>query len=179
MLKLAKTLLTNGYDAHKVMQTLIGGGIESLEAAQIVTQALESQITHFEIELEKLNEKVPMQEINLIWHEGTGEFDDTTYQTWDDFNIVLQIIANHHGDDRGYSKTKFQILWADDTTYEGGLDVNTKDDKNIGKHILEHLQFHTGDYCPAHLTENDYQDYLSEEEKQEAQNYLDRYDIVV
>ncbi len=173
MLELAKNLLANGYDAHRVMQILVNGGLPSLEAAQIMVEALTPTFT----------DKVQMKEIKIIRHEGTGDFDGFTTDNWDHFNSILEKIAQQHGDDCGYTKTKFNLTWADGETYEGRLDVNTKDDKKVGKHILDFLNFHTGEHCPDHLTQEEYTRFLDdcggEEGKQDAKDYLAKYEIVV
>jgi hypothetical protein len=167
MLELAKNLLNNGYDAHKVMEILVSGGLESLEAAKILVEILTP------------NSKIKMQEITIIWHEGTGEFDDFVTDNWNHFNSILEIIATQHGSSRGYSKTKFQVTWQDGYTYEGRLDVNTKDDKNVGQHIKEELDFCTGDCKPDHMSDEQYKDFLTPEGQQAARDFLNEYEIIV
>ncbi len=185
MLELAKNLLSNEYDAHKVMEILINGGIGSLEAAQIVVEALQANsadlIAEIEATKDALDGKIEMKSIQIIWHEGTGEFDGKIFADWNEFNDTLAKIAVQHGGSLGYSKTKFLLTWNDGETYEGRLDVNAEDDLNVEQHILDHLTFYTGERCPDHMTEQEYKSYIDSivtvEEQKGSREYLNRYNI--
>lgn len=174
MLELAKKMLET-QDAHVVMMTLVGGGCSSLEAAQLLVEALKS----------KLPQPIQMKQIKIVWHEGTGDFDGFTTNSWSEFNETLEQIAAQHGSDYGYSKTKFELTWQDGEVYEGRLDVNTKSDKNVGQHILEHLNFYSGqcEDLPKHFTPETYQEYIegctTAKERKSYIQYMERYDILV
>jgi hypothetical protein len=179
MLELAKKLLDNGYDAHKIMEILVNGGIDSLEAAQILVEALK---------VPKIVGKIKMTEIEIEWNEYGGDVKDCEgfkCAAWDIFNAKLIGIARQHDIDGytgSYCKTGFIVRYEDGHEYTGRLDVNTKHDTNVGEHMLAVQRFNTGEHCPDHMTQEQYEEhffYLTDEVRQEAKDFLAKYEIVV
>ena len=173
MLEITKQLLKTN-DAPSVMQMLINSGKTSLEAAQLVCEALQPA---------KANGKINMKKLVIVCSEGLiGE--NIEFNSWNDFNSQLIELALEHDKDGytgSYYKTKFQIHWEDGEVYEGRLDVNTMEDTNVGLHVKQHLQFHTGECCPDHMTQEEYDGYLKfvECDVNEAKSYLEKYNIVL
>lgn len=168
MLELTKTLLESK-SAPEVMAILINSGLSSLEAAQMVCKALETP------------NKIKMQKIVILWSEGLVD-EDVEFTSWKEFNTLLREIAQEHDKDGytgAYAKTKFHLTWTDGEVYEGRLDVNTKEDTNVGQHILDHLRFYAGQWKPAHLTEKAYQACIKDENQQDFIDYMNKYDIEV
>ncbi len=173
MLEITQTLLETK-EPVETMRLLMSSGMDSFDAANLVRQALATPIG-----------KIKMQKLIIVWSEGLAD-ENIEYDSWYNFNVELQKIANEHDADGytgAYAKTKFQIVWNDGEVYEGRLDVNTKDDTNVGQHVLDFLKFHTGEFQPAHMSDEDYQSYLSmsggNEAQQEARDYIAKYEIVI
>jgi hypothetical protein len=167
MLNFTKNLLKTR-TSTEVYTILIGGGIASLEACELITKALAPQ-------------KIQMKELVIVWSEGLID-EDIHFTSWQAFNNTLAEIAKENDKDGYtgcYAKTKFQLVWEDGTIYTGRLDVNTKEDNNVGQHMLEFLNFQSGKACPAHFTQNEYESLLTEQDKQDATEYLNTYNIVI
>lgn len=171
MIEITRALLETR-PADEVVKMLMNSGIESLQATQLVCEAL------------KTTSKIMMQKLIIVWSERLVE-ENVEFTSWDTFNAKLEEITQEHDKDGytgAYAKTKFQIIWQDGEVYEGRLDINTQDDTNVGQHTLDFLNFHSGKHCPAHMSEAEYQNYLSQfgiDDKQGVQDYIDRYKIVV
>ena len=62
-----------------------------------------------------------MESFTIIWHEGTGEFDNKTFTTWDKANDAMRkIYRSHKG--AGYTKAKVCVKW------ENGLEITDRVD---------------------------------------------------
>ena len=76
-----------------------------------------------------INTPAPLKSLTIIWHEGTGEFDGRTFQTWGRAQFAFhRIFAQHMNSDSPagtYSKVKVQIEWADGQTITDRIDVGT------------------------------------------------------
>lgn len=60
-----------------------------------------------------------------------------------------------------YHKTDFRITYADGYVYEGRMDIGDSSyDHDAGVHMLQHNRFYAGQWCPPHLTEEQYRDAL-------------------
>jgi hypothetical protein len=100
----------------------------------------------------KKMEKVKIKEVTIHWAEGdNSNYDEfpKTYETLEKANkaiipIYEDIIKDGFG---GYNKVKFTILFEDNETYEGRLEVcekydnPTKTENVIGKHIEDFLVY--------------------------------------
>jgi hypothetical protein len=69
-----------------------------------------------------------LESIQIIWHEGTGEFDGKIFKTWSSAEGAFYKIASNHGDCEGYTKVKICVKW------EGGHEITDRTDvsKNGG-----------------------------------------------
>lgn len=131
----------------------------------------------------KPGQSVPMHRIMLKWSECDIVNGGEMFTTWRDANNFVARIAqshvNEYGTDGGYYKTSFLVCFADGNTYQGRLDVNERDDNNISEYIETELKFHAGLYCPAHMTESDYNAYLDNVKvnRDEYREFLDTYQL--
>lgn len=168
MLQIAKALLETK-QAPEVMTLLMSSGMSSLDAAALICEAL------------KPAGRIQMQKVVILWSEGLAE-EDIEFTSWQAVNDTLWQIALDNDKDGYtgcYAKTKFRLTWADGETYEGRLDVNTKEDYDLGQHILDHLNFYGGLHCPAHWNEEEYQRFIhNDNNPQEYIDYLNKYEIV-
>jgi len=122
----------------------------------------------------------------ILWSEGSAD-SNLEFSTWDAVNAWLQELRDEHAANYGpsslcYFKTKFRIDYADGEVYEGRIDVNSTD-FNLGKHVYDFVSFHTGLRCPAHMTEDQYQGYLSTLERrcpgtiEQYRRFVETYEI--
>jgi hypothetical protein len=120
----------------------------------------------------KVDGKIALKEIIILWAEGDQSKYPTfpaKYKTWKDANEgVKPMLEKGIG---GYNKVKFEIHWVDGETYEGRLDVSEREDNpyntiNVfGKHIFDYIIF------------SKMNGKLTEKEKQEYSDFLDKYDL--
>ena len=128
-------------------------------------------------------EKVPVHAILFRWSESPVCKGGEMYTTWSDANALLMRIARAKDEGvpgaGGYDKTSFVVCFEDGYVYEGRCDVNIKDEDetNMSLHIRRFVEFHAGLYKPAHMTDEQYQDYLrvSGVDQQESRDFLDHY----
>ena len=62
----------------------------------------------------------------------------------------------------GYDKCDFSISWADGGTYSGRYDLkhHSKEPASLTQHMIDECEFHTGKFCPLHMSQDDYTSYL-------------------
>ena len=111
---------------------------------------------------------------------------ETTPNVWAAANEAIREIADTCNPQGSYLKTSFMIYWADGETYDSTrLDIKhpsaTPDDNDLADHVLRHIRFYTGDYCPAHMTQEQYDSMIKgmvdDNERQECRDMLDAYQI--
>jgi len=63
----------------------------------------------------------------------------------------------------GYDKTDFIVHYADGETYIGRIDLERENPEtsDLAGHMNDSLKFYTGEFCPPHMTQNEYETYLS------------------
>jgi len=118
------------------------------------------------------SDKIKLKEIIILWAEGDQSKYPTfpaKYKTWESANNgVKPMLEKEIG---GYNKVKFEIHWEDGDTYEGRLDVSEREDNpyatsNVfGKHIYDYITYLINDGK------------LTDKEKQEYQDFLQKYDL--
>ena len=96
-------------------------------------------------------EKVKIKEVTIHWAEGDNSNYDKfpkTYETLEKANkAIIPIYEDVIKDNGGYNKVKYTILFEDNETYEGRLEVcekydnPTKTENVIGKHIEDFLSY--------------------------------------
>jgi hypothetical protein len=120
----------------------------------------------------KVDGKIALKEVIILWAEGDQSKYPTfpaKYKTWESANNgVKPMLEKEIG---GYNKVKFEIHWEDGDTYEGRLDVSEREDNpyatsNVfGKHIYDYITYLINDGK------------LTDKEKQEYQDFLQKYDL--
>lgn len=133
-------------------------------------------------------EKIKVASVQILWAEGyAGQVLGDAPQTFRSLhkaNLLLRRMAAAIPEDmQGCDKTDFIVTWADGQDYKGRYDLKRKDKAwaNIGRHILEGLQFITGQYRPPHLTESAYREIIDASplaERQEIEGWLNRYSLI-
>jgi hypothetical protein len=118
------------------------------------------------------SDKIKLKEIIILWAEGDQSKYPTfpaKYKTWESANNgVKPMLEKEIG---GYNKVKFEVHWEDGDTYEGRLDVSEREDNpyatsNVfGKHIYDYITYLINDGK------------LTDQEKQEYQDFLQKYDL--
>jgi hypothetical protein len=125
------------------------------------------------------DQRVPMSRIIIKWSECGIVKGGEMFTTWDDANAFIRRIEREHDDNGGYFKTAFVVYFADGHTYEGRIDVNSKDN-DLVKHIRQYVEFHAGVWKPAHMTQEEYDAVINgwaAEYVEPAREFLARYII--
>lgn len=67
-----------------------------------------------------------MTAFTIVWHEGTGEFDNMTFRNWAGAQYALNKIYRHHMEDggQGYTKVKVRVTWENGAEITDRLDVS-------------------------------------------------------
>lgn len=129
--------------------------------------------------------KIPATKFEVLWSESNVQA-KRVFLNWRDIGQHVRRIAQFAPRGGGYDKTVIRVTFADDETYECRLDIQhytlpfEVNDNDLARHIRQFLSFNTGAFCPSHMTQEEYQDYLNGSGKQiqvESQQYLDKYDI--
>jgi hypothetical protein len=121
--------------------------------------------------------KIKMKSIRIYGSESSYA-GDKTFDSWFEAGLQVKRIANHAPRGGGYDKTKFEVTFEDGHIYRGRLDIQhytmpyPDNDNDLAKHIYNHLRFYAGQWCPPHLTEEDYQGILAGT-PESGQKYLD------
>ena len=112
---------------------------------------------------EKKPSKIKVKEIVFLWSESPVIKDNATVTTWAEANKIIKDIAFYIEND-GYRKTAFLVEWMDGQTYEGRIDVETKDfykEAPLSEHIENFALCMAGMKKPYHWTQEQYENYLN------------------
>ncbi len=131
--------------------------------------------------------KIGIRSITIDRAEGKHEeCIKTEHTTWADAEArIIAICTSKDPTLPGYDKTDFVIVFADGETYSGRYDAvhPTRDsyDGSLAKHVREHCEFCAGLWKPSHLTDEQYERWLAEQEanragfKADALGFLTKY----
>jgi hypothetical protein len=76
-----------------------------------------------------------LQEIKIEWHEGTGEFDNAMFSTWEQLqNAMLKMHSDFMEDNPAkntYDKAKVEVTWNDGSFILDRIDVGYDEDGNF------------------------------------------------
>lgn len=100
-----------------------------------------------------IKSKHPIDYIEILWAEGDNSKYDKfpkKYKTFKEANQALLPILKDVGEEGGYNKVKFNIVWndKDKSSYEGRLDISPREDNPsitsnvIGEHILDFQNYY-------------------------------------
>lgn len=90
------------------------------------------------------------------------------YASWDQANKAVKDMAHYASPKGGYDKTDFHVVWRDGEKYDGRVDIEHKmihSFRPLTEHILNFLNFACGNQKPAHLSIQQYTEYLQRLEK--------------
>lgn len=113
--------------------------------------------------------KVDVKSITFDWMEGLTEicemYSGKTFLSFEDADRCLRDLASYAPEGGGYNKVGFTVKWVDEEDYEGRFDL-TRDHlvapgPLLQTHMREFIDFHCGDLCPSHMTQEDYEAYLA------------------
>lgn len=126
-----------------------------------------------------MSEKVKAVSFKIDWSESGLADSLTTFTSWADFGYAIRTIAQHAPIGGAYDKTGFTVTFADDSTYNGRLDIQHHtmsypgNDNDLAQHILSICRFYTGELCPSHMTEEVYRDTITRAGNLVVQGYID------
>lgn len=102
--------------------------------------------------------------ITITRVEGTHDECDkpATVASFADADALLMQWSETAPKTGGYDKCDFVIQWANGDTYAGRYDLkhHTCERPSVAQHMIDECEFHTGKYCPAHMSEAAYQGQL-------------------
>lgn len=128
--------------------------------------------------------KSPLVQIDLIGAEVPGE-PRAVGRSWDDAHAVLREwgrTAPQAGE--GYHKCDFTLTFRNQKQYSGRFDLRAggveSDGSDLQAHVRAFCQFHSGRWCPPHLSPERYKavlDQLDEGTKSHYADILDTCDL--
>ena len=129
---------------------------------------------------------VPLKNIFLLWTESSNQSAlNRPLSTWSEAEDAIHTMAKV-APEHGYDKTGFRVEWADGEVYEVRLDIArvvVEVPCPLASHVRRALQFTSGRWCPANMTEERQREFLAENERLRsggaawAAKILDGYDI--
>jgi hypothetical protein len=129
---------------------------------------------------------VPLKNIFLLWTESSDQSAlKRPFATWSEAEDAIHSMAKVTPE-YGYDKTGFRVEWADGEVYEVRLDIArvvVEVPCPLASHVRRALEFTSGRWCPANMTEERQREFLAENERLHsggaawAAKILDGYDI--
>lgn len=105
--------------------------------------------------------KVPIVSIRLHVAEGPMAGKTFTVPTFKEGNSILHQVSNSAPTAGGYDKVDFTVTYQDGNEYAGRYDVTHLSRReaplSIADQMRNHLTFHAGLRCPAHMTQEKYE----------------------
>ncbi|MCA6489065.1 MAG: hypothetical protein IM551_03460 [Chitinophagaceae bacterium] len=108
--------------------------------------------------MEKL---IKMTSFTILWHEGTNEFENTTFTKWTEAQKAFDKIFKRHakGGRQGYTKVKVKVQWEDGSEIVDRLDVGDKDYnpniERLGEYLFKAVNFYTVMYSSDLISRHD------------------------
>jgi hypothetical protein len=111
---------------------------------------------------------VPLKNIFLLWSESSDQSRlNRPFATWFEAEDAIHAMAKV-APEYGYDKTGFRVEWADGESYEVRLDIArvvVEVPCPLASHIRRALEFTSGRWRPANMTEERQQSFLAENER--------------
>ena len=111
---------------------------------------------------------VPLKNIFLLWSESSDQSRlNRPFATWFEAEDAIHAMAKV-APEHGYDKTSFRVEWADGESYEVRLDIArvvVEVPYPLASHIRRALEFTSGRWRPANMTEERQQSFLAENER--------------
>lgn len=131
--------------------------------------------------------KIEIKSITLERGEGPHHLVDKPYTAggFEQASDWLAVQAATAPEGGGYDKVDFEILFEDGKVYPGRYDLRhfSEEIPDLKVHVRLQILFYSGQYCPSHLTEDQYQKYLTWTEdyypqgREQYQHIKDNYTI--
>ena len=110
----------------------------------------------------------PLKNIFLLWTESSDQSAlNRPLSTWSEAEDAIHTMARV-APERGYDKTGFRVEWADGEVYEVRLDIArvvVEVPCPLAGHVRRALEFTSGRWRPANMTEERQREYLAENER--------------
>lgn len=88
------------------------------------------------------------------------EFTNTDFlSAWDLTNAALRKMSDSCRE--GSDKVDFWIEFENEDTYNGTYYLQKDGPFDLAKHILDYQLMHTGEHCPSHMTQEQYEGYMN------------------
>ena len=111
---------------------------------------------------------VPLKDIFLLWTDSSDHSArNRPFSTWSEAEDAIHSMAAV-APERGYDKTRFCVEWADGERYEVRLDIArvvVQITCPLAGHVRRALEFTSGRWRPANMTEERQQSFLAENER--------------
>jgi hypothetical protein len=111
---------------------------------------------------------VPLKNILLLWTESSDQSAlNRPLSTWPEAEDAIHAMAKV-APEYGYDKTGFRVEWADGEIYEVRLDIArvvVEIPCPLASHVRRALEFTSGRWRPANMTEERQQSFLAENER--------------
>jgi hypothetical protein len=111
---------------------------------------------------------VPLKNIFLLWTESSDQsWLSRPLSTWSEAEDAIHAMAAV-APEYGYDKTRFRVEWADGEVYEVRLDIArvvVGIPCPLAGHVRRALEFTSGRWRPANMTEERQQSFLAENER--------------
>lgn len=100
--------------------------------------------------------------VTITRAEGTINLD--SFESMIEANSYLQDMALTAPANGGYHKVDFKVTFEDEETYTGRYDLKQEDmtKGDIADHMRSFVRFNTGQSCPAHMTPEQYEEFISQ-----------------
>jgi hypothetical protein len=111
---------------------------------------------------------IPLKSITVLWPESSDESAlNRPLSTWSEAEDAIHAMAKV-APMCGYDKTGFRVEWADGEIYEVRLDIArvvVEVPFPLASHVRRALEFTSGRWRPANMTEERQQSFLAENER--------------
>ena len=111
---------------------------------------------------------IPLKSITVLWPESSDESAlNRPLSTWTEAEDTIHSMAAV-APEYGYDKTGFRVEWADSERYEVRLDIArvvVQIPSPLAGHVRRALEFTSGRWRPANMTEERQQSFLAENER--------------
>lgn len=170
-------------DIHNAVNVLQNSELFSILKSEYVTESEHDNTQQIEereqTESKDQSQKIKVKEIVFLWSESPVIKDNTTVNTWSEANKIIKDVA-FSIDTGGYRKTAFFIVWEDNSTYKGRIDVQASDlykNAPLSEHIENFALGMAGIKKPYHWSNEEYESYLNglNVDRESWKNFLDTY----
>jgi Large polyvalent protein associated domain 29 len=170
-------------DVHNAVNALQNSELFNILKSEYVTESEHDNTQQVEERLQTESkeqpQKIKVKSIAFLWSESPVIKKNTTVKTWTEANKIIKDVA-FSIDTGGYRKTAFFIVWEDNSTYEGRIDVQASDlykNAPLSEHIKNFALGMAGIKKPIHWTQEDYENYLNavKSDREAWKNFLDTY----